>query len=136
MNNNSQFVSPVKRLAATIYDFFLLLGVWFGCGSIALWLNDGEILHPAIGAFIVLASAWGFYSFFWVKGGRTLGMAAWNIKIRSSTEKSINLIQTTKRFIINIFIVFTLGLPLLQIYFSKDKKALNDRLSGTELTLS
>ena len=136
MNNNSQFVSPVKRLAATIYDFFLLLGVWFGCGSIALWLNDGEILHPAIGAFIVLASAWGFYSFFWIKGGRTLGMAAWNIKICSSTEKSINLIQTTKRFIINIFIVFTLGLPLLQIYFSKDKKALNDRLSGTELTLS
>ena len=136
MNNNSQFVSPVKRLAATIYDFFLLLGVWFGCGSIALWLNDGEILHPAIGAFIVLASAWGFYSFFWIKGGRTLGMAAWNIKISSSTEKSINLIQTTKRFIINIFIVFTLGLPLLQIYFSKDKKALNDRLSGTELTLS
>ena len=129
MNNNSQFVSPVKRLAATIYDFFLLLGVWFGCGSIALWLNDGEILHPAIGAFIVLASAWGFYSFFWIKGGRTLGMAAWNIKICSSTEKSINLIQTTKRFIINIFIVFTLGLPLLQIYFSKDKKALNDRLS-------
>ena len=136
MNNNSQFVSPVKRLAATIYDFFLLLGVWFGCGSIALWLNEGEILHPAIGAFIVLASAWGFYSFFWIKGGRTLGMAAWNIKICSSTEKSINLIQTTKRFIINIFIVFTLGLPLLQIYFSKDKKALNDRLSGTELTLS
>jgi uncharacterized RDD family membrane protein YckC len=81
-------------------------------------------------------SAWGFYSFFWIKGGRTLGMAAWNIKIRSSTKKSINLIQTTKRFIINIVIVFTLGLPLLQIYFSKDKKALNDRLSGTELTLS
>ena len=108
MNNNSQFVSPVKRLAATIYDFFLLLGVWFGCGSIALWLNDGEILHPAIGAFIVLASAWGFYSFFWIKGGRTLGMAAWNIKICSSTEKSINLIQTTKRFIINIFIVLSL----------------------------
>jgi uncharacterized RDD family membrane protein YckC len=135
MNNNSQFVSPVKRLAATIYDFFLLLGVWFGCGSIALWLNDGQILHPAIGAIIVLVSAWGFYSFFWIKGGRTLGMAAWNIKIRSSTKKSINLIQTTKRFIINIVIVFTLGLPLLQIYFSKDKKALNDKLSGTELTL-
>ena len=76
MNNNSQFVSPVKRLAATIYDFFLLLGVWFGCGSIALWLNNGEILDPAIGAFIVLVSAWGFYSFFWIKGGRTLGMAA------------------------------------------------------------
>ena len=136
MNNNSQFVSPVKRLAATIYDFFLLLGVWFGCGSIALWLNNGEILDPVIGAFIVLVSAWGFYSFFWIKGGRTLGMAAWSIKIRSSSRNNINLVQTTKRFIVNIVIVLTLGLPLLQIYFSKDKKALNDKLSGTELTLS
>ena len=63
-------------------------------------------------------------------------MAAWSIKIRSSSRNNINLLQTTKRFIVNIVIVLTLGLPLLQIYFSKDKKALNDKLSGTELTLS
>ena len=51
MNIKTQFVSPVKRLAATIYDVFLLLGVWFGVGSIALWLNNSEILHPGIGRY-------------------------------------------------------------------------------------
>ena len=46
MKSKSHKVSPIKRLAATIYDLFLLLGVWFAVGSIALWANGGEILNP------------------------------------------------------------------------------------------
>ena len=49
MEKNLHKVSPIKRTAATIYDLFLLLGVWFTVGSIALWANGGEILNPWIG---------------------------------------------------------------------------------------
>jgi uncharacterized RDD family membrane protein YckC len=143
MKHNSQFVSPVKRLAASIYDFFLLLGVWFACGSIALWLNNFkafdpsnvEEVHPAIGMGILFISSWVFYSFFWIKGG-TLGMAAWNITIQSAQGGNVTLKQATIRFIVNIIILLTFGLLLLQIYFSKDRKAINDQLSGTKLNLS
>ena len=135
MNIKTQFVSPVKRLAATIYDVFLLLGVWFGVGSIALWLNDFEILHPGVGLSIVIVSAWLFYSFFWMKGGKTLGMAAWNIEIYSLNGKNINFIQATLRFYTNLLIVILIGAPLLQIYFSKDRLAINDKISKTGLRL-
>jgi uncharacterized RDD family membrane protein YckC len=135
MNIKTQFVSPVKRLAATIYDVFLLLGVWFGVGSIALWLNNSEILHPGIGLGIVIVSAWLFYSFFWMRGGKTLGMAAWNIEIYSLNGKNITFIQATLRFYTNLLIVITIGAPLLQIYFSTDKLAINDKISKTNLRL-
>ena len=135
MNVKTQFVSPVKRLAATIYDVFLLLGVWFGVGSIALWLNDFEILHPGVGLSIVIVSAWLFYSFFWMKGGKTLGMAAWSIEIYSLNGKNINFIQATLRFYTNLLIVILIGAPLLQIYFSKDRLAINDKISKTGLRL-
>ena len=53
MIEKTYIVLPMKRIAASIYDFFLLLGVWFAVGSIALWLNGGEILNPWLGLIIV-----------------------------------------------------------------------------------
>ena len=135
MIEKTQFVSPVKRMAATIYDIFLLLGVWFGVGSIALWLNNSEILHPGVGLSIVIVSAWIFYSFFWMRGGKTLGMAVWNIEIYSLKSNNITFMQATLRFYVNLLIFILMGVPLLQIYFSKDRLALNDRISMTSLRL-
>ena len=135
MIEKTQFVSPVKRIAATIYDIFLLLGVWFGVGSIALWLNNSEILHPGVGLSIVIISAWIFYSFFWMRGGKTLGMAVWNIEIYSLNGNNITFMQATLRFYVNLLIFILMGVPLLQIYFSKDRLAINDRISMTSLRL-
>ncbi|MDA7786121.1 RDD family protein [Gammaproteobacteria bacterium] len=135
MIEKTQFVSPVKRIAATIYDIFLLLGVWFGVGSIALWLNNSEILHPGVGLSIVIISAWIFYSFFWMRGGKTLGMAVWNIEIYSLKSNNITFMQATLRFYVNLLIFILMGVPLLQIYFSKDRLAINDRISMTSLRL-
>ena len=95
MEKNLHKVSPIKRIAATIYDLFLLLGVWFTVGSIALWANGGEILNPWIGLSLVLFSTWSFYSYFWTHGNKTLGMAVWKIEIYSLDGKKVTLKQTT-----------------------------------------
>jgi uncharacterized RDD family membrane protein YckC len=87
MNIKAHKVLPLKRITASVYDFFLLLGVWFLFGSIALWLNGGEILNPWVGLCIVFVSSWGFFSYFWLNGNKTLGMAVWNIEIYSLDGK-------------------------------------------------
>ena len=133
MISKSHKVSPLKRLAVTVYDFFLLLGVWFVVGSFGLWLNDGEILNPWLGLLLVFISTWSFYSYFWIKGNKTLGMAVWNIEIYSLDGGPISLRQTTIRFMVNMLIVGLAGLPLLQIYFSKEGLSINDRWSNTGL---
>ncbi|MBL6818054.1 MAG: RDD family protein [Proteobacteria bacterium] len=133
MNIKAHKVLPLKRITASVYDFFLLLGVWFLFGSIALWLNGGEILNPWVGLCIVFVSSWGFFSYFWLNGNKTLGMAVWNIEIYSLDGGKINIKQVTTRFLINIFIFALAGIPLIQIYFSKNGLAINDTLSNTGL---
>ena len=133
MNTNKHHVYPLRRIAASIYDFFLLLGVWFLVGSIALFLNDREILNPILGLVLVLISSWAFYSFFWIRGGKTLGMAVWNIQIFHKEDRPISLKETSIRFFLNLFIVSLAGLPLFQIYFSKDGETIADKYSKTIL---
>ena len=133
MKLKSHKVSPVKRIAATIYDLFLLLGVWFLVGSAGLWLNNGEVLNPWLGLFMVFISTWSFYAYFWIHGNKTLGMAVWKIEIYSIDGKNVTIQQVSIRFIVNLLIVFFAGLPLLQIYFSKDGASISDHLSKTNL---
>ena len=77
MNDKSYIVFPLKRIAATVYDLFLLLGVWFLVGSIALgvkYLFIGEVssLNPNFGMALVIFSTWIFYGYFWTHGGLSL----------------------------------------------------------------
>ena len=131
MNDKSYIVFPLKRILATVYDLFLLLGVWFGVGSLALWVNGGEILNPWVGLCLVFISTWGFYSFFWIHGGKTLGMAVWKFEIYSLDNKKLSLFQTTIRLLFNLVTFFLAGLPLLLIYFSNENLSLSDIASKT-----
>ena len=53
MIDKSHIVFPLKRIAASVYDLFLLLGVWFAVGSIAVWINGGIIEIRWVGPIIV-----------------------------------------------------------------------------------
>tara|TARA_B100001113_G_scaffold47598_1_gene34161 strand:+ start:696 stop:1121 length:426 start_codon:yes stop_codon:yes gene_type:complete len=136
MNDKSYIVFPLKRIAATVYDLFLLLGVWFLVGSIALgvkYLFIGEVssLNPNFGMALVIFSTWIFYGYFWTHGGKTLGMAVWKFQIYSLDNKKINLKKISIRFFVNLITFFLGGLPLIFIYFSKNNLSLSDMLSKT-----
>ena len=113
MNDKSYIVFPLKRIAATIYDLFLLLGVWFAVGSIAVWLNGGIIEAKWIGPLLVFVSTWVFYGYFWTHGGKTLGMAVWNFQIYSVEENKINFQMVSIRFFVNMITFFLGGIPLV-----------------------
>ena len=129
------YIGPFKRIVASVYDFFLLLGVWFLVGSLALWLNGGEILHPFIGGLLVFLSGWAFFTFFWIKNGQTLGMQVWKFKIVNTDPNNdrITLKQTFLRYTVNCGMLALLGMPLFLIYVDSKKLAVNDILSKTRL---
>ena len=146
MSNKSYSVFPFKRIIASVYDTLLLLSVILILGYISVFIfngfdwtlpeNPSDPLLPGWYAFLLIClSSWGFFSFFWIRGNKTLGMAVWKIEIYSIDGSNITLMQTLKRFICNIIIVATLGLPLLQIYFTKEKIAFNDIISRTRLRI-
>ena len=131
MNDKSYVVFPLKRIAASIYDLFLLLGVWFAVGSFAVWINGGIIEAKWIGPFLVLLSTWIFYGYFWTHGGKTLGMAVWKFEIYSIDENKISFQKVSIRFFSNVITVLLGGTPLILMYFSKNNLSLSDYLSKT-----
>ncbi len=131
MNDKSYIVYPLKRIAASVYDLFLLLGVWFAVGSFAVWINGGIIQTKWVGPLLVILSTWIFYGYFWINGGKTLGMAVWNFEIYSIDGGEITLKKVSIRFFSNVFTILLAGLPLALIYFSKDNLSLSDYLSKT-----
>jgi uncharacterized RDD family membrane protein YckC len=136
MKDKSYIVFPLKRIASTIYDLFLLLGVWFLVGSIALgvkYLFVGEVtsLNSNFGMALVILSTWSFYAYFWTHGGKTLGMAVWKFEIYSLDNNKINLKQISVRFFFNLMTFLLAGLPLIMMYFSKKNLSISDSLSGT-----
>ena len=131
MNNKSYIVFPLRRIAASVYDLFLLLGVWFAVGSFAVWINGGIIQTKWVGPILVILSTWIFYGYFWMNGGKTLGMAVWNFEIYSTNGGNITLQKVTIRFFCNVLTVLLIGIPLVMMYFSKNNLSFSDYLSKT-----
>jgi len=147
MNTQYKNVYPFKRIVASIYDSLLLLSVIFVLAYLSVFILNGfnwelpddpsqPILPGWYAVFLISFSSWGFFSFFWIRGNKTLGMAVWNIEIYSITGNKVTPLQALKRFCCNIIIVMALGIPLLQIYFTKEKIAFNDIVSGTRLRIN
>ena len=146
MNTQYKNVYPFKRIIASIYDGLLLLSVILILGYLSVYILNGlnwelpknpsqPILPGWYALLLISLSSWGFFSFFWIRGNKTLGMAVWKIEIYSIDGKKITTSQTFIRFCCNILIMLTFGIPLLQIYFSKEKVAFNDIMSGTRLRI-
>lgn len=136
-----------RRLAALLYDGFLVAAIWFLLGYIVQFifgtesnqLVDGAVqtdpLQGAILFSLMVASALLFYAWFWIQSGQTLGMVAWRIRTESANGGLIKLPQAVLRWLLAWPAFFILGLGYFWIYFDKQGDAAHDRLSGTRVIL-
>ena len=138
MIENKQSVFFV-RLAAGIYDALLMLGVWFTVGSLGLIIqytitgNIGLLGPSWLGLSLVILSTWSYFIFFWMYGGKTLGMSSWKIKVVNPDNQNLSIAQLSIKFIINILTFALCGIPLIFVFLHKDKISLSDYLSNTRV---
>jgi len=136
-----------RRLAALLYDGFLVVAIWFSLGY-ALQLIfgadtnelvDGQVqTDPLLGTVLfvlMMTSALGFYAGFWIKGGQTLGMIAWRLRTESTTGGLITPTQAISRWLLAWPAFFLFGLGYLWLFVDSNGDALHDRLSGTRVIL-
>lgn len=136
-----------RRLAAMLYDGFLVVAIWFLLGfllqiifgSTGNEMVDGEVqtdpLRSAILFFLMMLSAWGFYAWFWTRSGQTLGMIAWRIRAESRQGGLLSGRQTIQRWLLAWPAMFVFGLGYLWLLVDANGDALHDRLSGTRVVL-
>ena len=99
-----------RRLAAIVYDSFLVFAIWIIIGFIVLSAFGITEARTIEGTAIVLEplykntlfaamliSAYLFFGWFWTHSGQTLGMQAWRIKVQNTDGSAINWLQTLQR---------------------------------------
>lgn len=124
-----------RRMGAIFYDSLLLLGVLFLATALLLPFSDGNAFspnHPLYSLYLLFA-AYLFFAWFWTRGGQTLGMRAWKIKVCSKNGDNLKWGQATIRFLIAIISWGIAGFGFFWILFNKERCAWHDILSKTKI---
>jgi len=71
-----------RRLLSMIYDALCLIGIWFVAGGIAVGFHHGEAVEGSPGfSLVLLVLSYAYFAFSWRRGGQTLGMKCWRIRV-------------------------------------------------------
>ena len=128
-----------RRLAAAAYDGCVVLALWFIGTALVMPMSRAAVSpdHPLaelLYRLYLLALGYGFFAFFWLRDGQTVGMLAWRMKLVSSPDgRPVSWKQTLLRYLAALLSWAALGLGFWWSLFDAEHKTWHDRLSGTEL---
>ncbi|GAA5317863.1 MAG: RDD family protein [Candidatus Pelagadaptatus aseana] len=135
----------MRRLGAMVYDSLILMAVLMAYGSIALFVKykifqaphiQGEKMELGlIGFVLMLVVIIGFYSFFWMRGGQTVGMKAWRLRLVNDQGLPVTLTQCITRCLF-AWLSFALGgMGYLWCLVDRNGMAAHDHLSHTQVVV-
>lgn len=128
--------SLFRKIAAGIYDIFIIFALLLLATSLALLINQGQSLKPYsfLFTFYLILIIGFFYCWFWTHGGQTIGMQAWKIKVVDQNLNALSWPQAIKRFIFALPCVGFFGLGFLScLFFNKNKLSVHDFASSTRV---
>lgn len=134
-----------RRLAALVYDGFLLFGLLMLFGYIAvgvesLLFGTGHVEqsstaggNPLVfaGMLVVICT---FYCTFWLRNKQTLGMQAWRLELTAVDGASLTLKRCLLRLAAGLLSMSCLGLGFLWCLLPA-RQTWHDRLSGTRVVV-
>ena len=133
MNNEA---SIIRRTAAMLYDLLLLLAFLFVATIPAVALMGGESVaanNPLLTTWLFFVSFF-FYTWSWTRGGQTLGLKSWKMRLVRIDGKQITLWHCLLRFLAGIPSVL-LGVGFLWMLWDKDNLTAYDRFSETMIIM-
>ena len=118
-----------RRLASMAYEAVLLFAVAFFAAWVFFFASGGRdatsgALRHELQIFILVVFA-GYFLWCWLRGGQTLAMKAWGIRVINVTPGKAIL-----RFLLALAL---LPVSIAWALFDRDRQFLHDRLAGTRL---
>jgi uncharacterized RDD family membrane protein YckC len=123
-----------RRLASMVYEASLLFAVALFAAWVFFFASGGRdataggmrhLLQLFIGLFFA-----GYFLWSWLRGGQTLAMKAWRIRLVDVTP-----LRALLRFALALALVPTL-ISIVWSFFDRERQFLHDRLVGTRLIVA
>ncbi|KEQ12119.1 RDD family protein [Endozoicomonas numazuensis] len=144
--NQAQPAPVWRRLAAIIYDSFLVLAIMFLVGFINLGIqmkvygaeelkamtDSGQSIGGPFFYAALFLSIFSFFAFFWSRRGQTLGMQAWKIRVLDQQGGFISIGQCLIRVLTAIPSLALCGLGVFWCLWDRESLSWQDRLSSSK----
>ena len=119
-----------------MYEGTLLFGVAFVSTALFLFAGGGTSglegwRHVALQVYLGAVFA-GYFLWCWLRGGQTLAMKAWNIRLIAPMHTRVPPGKALLRFVLAVLLVPS-GIGILWAFFDHERQFLHDRLVGTRL---
>ncbi|MGP1679174.1 MAG: RDD family protein [Burkholderiales bacterium] len=132
------YPSIKRRLVCMVYESLLLAGVTFFAGLLFLGVTGGTTggwLRHAFQAYLFLVIGL-YFAASWRRGGQTLAMKTWKLRLVGANGARISLRQAMLRYACAWPSLALGGIGLLYAPFDRDRQFLHDRLAGTKIVRS
>ena len=124
-----------RRFASLAYEVLLVLALSFFAGfafqGASASLLEGVSRH-LFRAYLFLVIGLYFIPC-WIRGGQTLPMKAWGLKLVSKHGAPVTAAGATARYLIAWVSLSMLGLGFLWAEWDSERQFLHDRLAGTRI---
>ena len=128
-----------RRLAALFYDLLVLIAIWMVAAALVLLAFRGEVDvadQPAIYHFtlqgVLLTLSAFYFVISWSRGGQTIGMRAWKVRIVDVEGRSPSVPQSLRRFGLALVSLIA-GFGFIWCLFDADRRAWHDVVAKTKM---
>ena len=125
--------APGWRLLAFAYDLLPMIPLMMVVSALFLWINGGHTVErsPLLGA-LELLTIWGlvgaYFVFSWRRGGMTLGMRPWRLRVLAADGRPAPLRALWIRYAVA---TITPVLCWLWCFVDAERRGLHDVAAGT-----
>lgn len=131
--------APVwRRLLAGAYDILPLLALWFCAGVAAQLLTAGtldthRLDHKLLLQSLLLLPTALYFVLSWTRGGQTIGMRAWRLRVVSIDATRLSGTRATARFLMGLVSVLPAGLGFWWMLIDPQGRTWHDRVAHTRV---
>jgi uncharacterized RDD family membrane protein YckC len=124
-----------RRFAAAIYDLFPVLAIWFAIGFVATGLRGFRAVPPQTWWFnaLLLGSAFAYFAWSWRRGGQTLGMRAWRLRLISDDGNTLNWSAALLRCVVAVFSIGLAGIGVFWALADPQRRTWHDLAARTRV---
>lgn len=129
-----------RRLAALGYDLLVLAAIWMFAAALVLLAFRGEVdvahqpplYHYTLQGTLLVLTA-GYFILSWCRGGQTIGMRAWKVRLVGANGGRVPFGIALRRFAFACLSVLLAGAGFLVCLVDPGRNAAHDRLAGTRM---